>query len=117
MLRTVGSALIVGTLTVSVLAVTPFGSAIAQTPPPTCAQQMQACKNQVMDTRNACLPSCASNPNSQACDMALQGQFVQGINLCNSRLAECIADQPPSGSYQSTCTDISVSSEGTLSAS
>lgn len=114
--KAIGSAFVVGTLSVSVLAVTPCGSALAQVPPPTCAQQMQACKDQVMNTRNSCLPSCASNSDPNTCRQSLQDQFVELIQFCNDRMATCIAEQVPTGSYSRSCTDISVSAEGTLTA-
>ena len=118
MLRKALGSFALGALSMSVLAVTPFGFALAQTPPPTCAQQIQACKGQVHNTRDACLPNCESSPNAETCDESLQTQFVEGINLCNTRLTQCIAGQPPSGSYSATCvsSSISVSTDGTLSA-
>jgi hypothetical protein len=114
--KALGSAFVVGALSMSVLAVAPFiGSAIAQVPPPTCAEQMQTCKKTAMDTRNACQPQCAnsSDPN---CQQSVQDQFVDTIQFCNDRMATCVGDLPPTGSYSASCSDISVSADGTLTA-
>jgi hypothetical protein len=98
---------------VAVALTLPFGSAKAQTPPPTCAQQMQVCKEQVHDTRGACLQQCSNNADPKTCQQTAQDQFVAGIDSCNNLFQQCTAGQAPGGSYTLTCSDISVSDGNT----
>jgi hypothetical protein len=104
-----------GSFTMLALAVTPFGSAKAQTSPPECAQQMQACKEQVHNTRGVCLQDCETSADPQTCEKTAQDQFVAGVDTCNDLFQQCKAGLAPGGSYTLTCNNISVS-DGTLSA-